>query len=220
MRGIVSEEEAYEYTDEETGQKRYAHKECIENKVETRPLNAANADSKNKLKNKNLLIILGIILVFIAGVGFTSWRLYSQKQYEQEYKIKLVEIKNLISSSSTEALIMCHEYSQIWRDAITGGIDFNTMIGIQHTSFKLEGKVDEVKNNKGIIDNKMKDLTDAPERFVRTYEKLIEMYGVYSEIQLLAQYPSGSLVEYNQKINHLETQLIRLNDEINVTMPK
>lgn len=74
-------------------------------------------------------------------------------------------------------------------------------------------------DSKKLIDDLMKDISSPPDKYKNAHPKLIELYGIYSQIYSQAKSPSGSLVSFNSSINDLQSKFIKTSNELNALIP-
>ncbi|MGO0063870.1 hypothetical protein ACTID9_28375 [Brevibacillus fluminis] len=170
---------------------------------------------------KNLVVFLLIVLVAIGG--FMGWQQYSKNEYTKNLKNAMA----LMITESWKAQEMAETYNQVWRQAIDGGVeidgqttdDFNHALNLQAESFKKQGKIDQVNNGKKEVDKAMQAVNNPPSDLKKAYETAFELYGTYSEMVKLANFPSGTLLEFNRKIDDLAANIDKQKSQFNVLIP-
>ncbi|MGZ0051484.1 hypothetical protein [Brevibacillus gelatini] len=170
---------------------------------------------------KNLVVFLLIVLVAIGG--FMGWQQYSKNEYTKNLKNAMA----LMITESEKAQEMAETYNQVWRQAIDGGVeidgqttdDFNHALNLQAESFKKQGKIDQVNNGKKEVDKAMQAVNNPPSDLKKAYETAFELYGTYSEMVKLANFPSGTLLEFNRKIDDLTANIDKQKSQFNVLIP-
>lgn len=170
---------------------------------------------------KNLIVFLLVVLVAIGG--FVGWQQYSKNEYSKKLKNAMA----LIITESGKAQEMTETYNQVWRQALDGGVeidgqttnDFNDALNLQAESFKKQGKIDQINNGKKEVDKAMQAVNNPPSDLKKAYETAFELYGTYSEMVKLANFPSGTLLEFNRKIDDLATNIDKQKSQFNVLIP-
>jgi len=157
--------------------------------------------------------ILLIIITLLLLTGCTS---NSQKE---KYKNDLLKTHDLIQNNIKTCILASDLYSTVWRNAIEDRKDFNIEINNVINESKRIGQYKVMDMSKEKIDNEMKQLSNPPKNYQRAHDKLVEMYGIYTQIYSLALNPSGSLVSYNNTINDLQNKLIKTSSEFKVLLP-
>lgn len=170
---------------------------------------------------KNLIVILLFALVAIGG--FMGWQQYSKNEYSKNLKNAMA----LMITESEKAQEMAETYAQVWRQAIDGGVeidgqttdDFNHALNLQAESFKKQGKIDQINNGKKEVDKAMQSVNNPSSDLKKAYETAFELYGTYSEVVKLANFPSGTLLEFNRKIDELTANIDKQKSKFNVLIP-
>ena len=142
-----------------------------------------------------------------------------QKTIKQEFLTSLGEINTAIAKSVVKCVEMTETYSSVWRQAIKDGSDFNdALIGQReiHVNFGYLKQIDEPKE---IIESKLRALGKNRKLYPSVHKKIVELYGVYSQLHSLAQFPSGSLRTYNKKVGDLKSKFLQLLNELSVLLP-
>jgi hypothetical protein len=158
-----------------------------------------------------LSIILLILTIFISGCT-TSYQ-------NETYKTNLLKTYDYIQGYSESNFKNCSLHSTVWKNAIRDNKDFN--IELKKLSEELEnnGMYNYARYNKTSIDTRMKEVSNPPKGYEKAHDKLVEMYGIYSQLYSLSLNPSGSLVSYNNTINDLQSKLVKASSEFNVLLP-
>ncbi|MCL6571300.1 MAG: hypothetical protein K6T88_06380 [Bacillus sp. (in: Bacteria)] len=158
---------------------------------------------------KKFYLLITILLLLIG----------CSRQNENNYRIDLLHSHDMILMYSDLCITTCQLYSNNWKIAIENRKDFNKELQNTMEKAKEKGIYDLINNNKSDIDSKMKNLVDPPKSYLRAHEKLVEMYGIYSQLHSLALNPSGSLVSFNNTVNDLQNKLIKTSGEFKVLLP-
>jgi hypothetical protein len=148
------------------------------------------------------------------------------------------EVEQKILSQSKIADEMVNQNTYVWRSAIdekevieimvngnladridyiTNYFNFNDALGYQYKANIKQGLISQIDNEKTQIDEIMKKLNNPPNGFGKSYDIVFGMYGTYSELISLAESPQGSLVSYSQKTNDLFSQILKNENEYEVS---
>lgn len=65
----------------------------------------------------------------------------------------------------------------------------------------------------------MQAVNNPPSDLKKAYETAFELYGTYSEMVKLANFPSGTLLEFNRKIDDLTANIDKQKSQFNVLIP-
>lgn len=178
------------------------------------------------VKKKKDKVLIGLIVVAII-VGIVGWQVNNmekkaalEKEQKEQYLATLQLASLSILNSTITATEMCEGYSDVWRNAIDRGRDFNTAIRDRADYYELQGKFAELEAAKEDIDKLMKELNNPSEEYKKAHEKLLEIYGIYTELNSQANSPSGSLMTFNQNINKLQNDFIRATNEYTILVPE
>ncbi len=162
-------------------------------------------------KSKPTLFILTII-TYLLLTGCSA----SDRGYSEKYKSAQLEI----AFGAESATKICEVYSQTWEAAIENGNDFNQAIKRAQETLQSSKAFEILEETKAEAEKKMKDAANPPKSFEEPYKKLVQLYGIYGQLNSLAMNPSGTLMSFNQKVNDLSSQFISLSNEISVLVPE
>ena len=182
--------------------------------------------TETPVKKKKDKVLIGLIITAII-VGLIGWQVNNlekktalEKEQKEQYLASLHLASLSILKSTITATEMCEGYSEVWRNAIDRGNNFNSAIRDRADFYELQGKFAELDASKEDIDKIMKNLNNPIEEYKKAHEKLLEIYGIYTQLNSQAKSPSGSLMTFNQKINELQSDFIRATNEYNVLVPE
>lgn len=180
--------------------------------------NSHNYDNLEKKKlNKMLISFIAILASLILIVVILGTNTKKQKEYDANFSIAILTIY----AGAINSVKVCETYSVVWRDAINSRWkDFNDELQDQQREFRNNGTFEKLDNGKKQIDDLMKELSSPPKKYKEAHSKLIELYGIYTQINSLAKSPSGSLVSFNSNINDLQSRFIKTYNELNALVPK
>ena len=170
-------------------------------------------EKPTKKKDKVVIgLIVCILLVAIIGVAVNET---TQKKEKYLVNFQLAEI--LILGSVISSVELCEIYSDTWSDAIDRRRNFsdavNSKIAVNSS------KITDLEEQKEVIDKLMKELNNPPNEFKKAHDKLLEIYGIYTQLYSQAKGPSGSLMTFNQNVNKLQEDFLRANHELGILVP-
>jgi len=143
----------------------------------------------------------------------------SEAERTAEYKsilVETIELMRVHAYGSNELLSLT---ASEWQRAINGRRDFNVALNRLFELESVQSILDMLYDgNAEIIDN-MRELQNPPEQFTSTYETLLELYDIYTQLHNLAVSPTGSLQTFNATRNDLVRQFNALQTRINVLLP-
>ncbi len=146
----------------------------------------------------------------------------AQNLLEKRYSEGIKVCSDLIMEAVDYCLRVCSGYSDIRDTSIKSRyLNFNEQVLSMQSEFKAEGILEEIKKTKLKLEEFMRKFIDPPPRYSEAYKKIVELYGVYSQIYALAIQPTGSLATFNNSINTLKSKTISLKSELDamVNMP-
>lgn len=184
-------------------------------------------------KKKTLLISLLTLIVLIAFGGGGYWYITDQQKKEEasinQYKEDLAFAVMRMMGYSIISEQICNQYAKVWDEAIDAdyGIevngkyasDFNEAIVYQREAFEEKDVLKNIKDNTAEVDKLMRRLNDPPAEYQNSYDKLIELYGLYTQYAELADYPKGSLLEFNKTRNNLSSEISKLFNQFKILLP-
>lgn len=180
-------------------------------------------ERKNKIKKllqpspKKVISILLTLILFVVVAIF-----YAKNKRESDYISNLRLANSVMALSTIKCVEMSEKYSTVWREAINDKYndDFNDDIREQRRKFVLYGDIKEIDQSKELAENLLQKLNQSTDLYPEAHRKIVALYGVYSQIHSLAQSPSGSLMSYNKQVNDLQSEYIKIINEIKVLLPK
>ena len=161
--------------------------------------------------------VSALIVVVICSLGIYFYR---RNKAEREYIDNIHLAVAIMTMSNIKCLKMSNRYSYEWRSAIEYDDDFNIWLKGQRADFEKDGSIENIDKSKESVENILLKLNDTTDFYPRAHEKLITLYGIYSQINSLASYPTGSLMTYNAQTNKLQTEYLRVVSELMVLLPK
>jgi hypothetical protein len=190
--------------------------------------------------NKRILFSFTFLVIMTIGISYGYLRYQNEKQIQQQRIQKKIQqyiekqrqrkkesyfknlhiAKFLILFAAEKCKEVCETYSTAWSEAIANHKDFNSTIAIYSGVNSAFGPIDRIKELKIEIETSFKELDKYPDILPEAKKKLIEFFGVYSQLESLAQNPSGSLFSFNNKTHELQSNLISISNQLNVMLPQ
>jgi len=137
---------------------------------------------------------------------------------EERYEEGIDFCSDLIIHEAERSILICLEYSRVWNKAIERQASFDSAILKLQEALNSENIYKSLREMKSLTEKMMEKLIDPPLKYNESYKKLVNLYGVYSQVYAFAVQPSGSLVTFNNSINDLQSQLIKLKNELNAML--
>ena len=197
----------------------------ISDTVKTCP-NCGYKKSKKEISKKKLIIII-ILLIVIIGGGITTGVIIHNNNIKQQEKAKKDYDDTLYSTSAKiyitglAAEYHCSQIASVWHDCITDSYchDFNDKIEDYLT--KNEKALDNLDGYKDEVSKNIKKLKNIPNSdYQDTYDKLVELYGVYSKLVEQATSPSGNYSNYISNYNSYSSEFKSIYDELKILQPE
>lgn len=162
------------------------------------------------LVNRKYYLIILVLCLFITLVGCAR-----QQKEEKAYREVLMSAGDVITKMASACISHARSYISVREYARVTGEDFDAIVdkilGSEYQELLAQLKASKVK-----IDEFMEGLEEPPSTLVKLYEKLLELHALYSKIHTLAVSPSGSMDEYSDLINDLESQMNDLKSRLDV----
>ncbi|MCO5385386.1 MAG: hypothetical protein NHB14_05930 [Desulfosporosinus sp.] len=191
-----------------------------EKAIISKELQKAEKIKMSKTKKIVLTCTSLFLLIAIVAGGLYYRNTTAAAKNEASYKQTMEMTQMLIVSGAVASVNVCETYSSVWRAAIDSRYkDFNTELANQKSKLKSDGTLTKISETKDTIDSFMKKLNNPSEKYKRSYDKILEMYGIYSKIESEALSPSGSLMTFNSNINNLQAEFLKSGNELKVIMP-
>lgn len=162
------------------------------------------------LVNRKYYLIILVLCLFITLVGCAR-----QKEEEKAYREVLMSAGDVITKMASACISHARSYINVREYARISGEDFDAIadkiLGSEYQELLAQLKASKVK-----IDEFMEGLEEPPSTLAELYEKLFELHALYSKIHALAVSPSGSMDEYSDSINDLDSQMKELKSRLDV----
>ena len=143
-------------------------------------------------------------------------------QYEEE-ELNIVDLptaREAMIKAVNLCLSVCNRYSVKWRESIEMDFNFETTISIEKYRFRDNGAFRKLEAFKKSISESLQELNANHENAPRVQLRVVQLYGIYSQLHSLALDPTGSLQTFNAKVNDLESEFTRVSNEIEVMIPE
>lgn len=193
--------------------------------------NTVNVKSK-KTKKPIFISLLVVLILLVSGGGYWYFTTDQQKKEEaivNTYKENLALAVTKMMGYSIVSEQICNQYSDVWNRAIEAdyGIevngqhasDFNEAILYQREEYEEKDVLKSIKDNTAEVDKLMQGLNNPPAEYQNSYDKLVELYGLYTQYADEADSPKGSLVEFNKTTNELSSEISKLFNQFKVLLP-
>ena len=151
-------------------------------------------------------------MVYIAGV-----KLHTNK-IEKARDAKILKINSDLIANAVLSWEILGGISTTWSDSIKSGNDFNTKITEFLNSKKIQLEKMEATNK--AIKEGMRELKDYPIKYKEIYNISLDLYGVYNQLYFLALAPSGNVGSFNNKMNDLTSEFIKIKNKLEIYIPK
>jgi len=162
------------------------------------------------LMNRKYYLIILVLCLFITLVGCTR-----QKEEEKAYREVLMSAGEVITKMASACISHARSYISVREYARVTGEDFDAIVD-KILGSEYQELLAQLKASKTNIDEFMEGLEEPPSTLVKLYEKLFELHALYSKIHTLAVSPSGSMDEYSDSINDLESQMNELKSRMDL----
>ncbi len=178
---------------------------------------------------KNKWAITGAVMVVIigAGVGGYAWHQHEVVKAEQAYnnQLGLTAVNILLQSKLADT--MCQKYATDWNNAIDlssslnddASSTINNFISLDENGYEIDGTMAKLKSSKQKIDTEMQSLVTPPSKYQQAYNQVLQMYNSYTKLESEAESPQGSLIEFNQNVNQLSSEIIAKSNDFRVSLP-
>ncbi|MCL6444406.1 MAG: hypothetical protein K6T83_13295 [Alicyclobacillus sp.] len=194
-----------------------------------------------KASSKILVGVVSLCVIAAGGGGYAYWH-HQQVVQQQElaakqaaakkradYRRHLLETALTLTENAALAAQICGDYSQVWSDTIDDGYitvnghfttDFSEAVQYKQDELDSDGTLDELTSNDEKIQSMMSKLQNPPKGFEKAYADLEDAYKAYSDLEGEATNPTGSLVEFNQKVNSDNDDVVSALKLVRVDVPE
>jgi len=158
-----------------------------------------------------------IFCVLLMSVPFINISCENKGKEENMYALRVGEIGDVILIQSSACLNQSKAYTAVWEYAKVTGEDFNSAARQILGPARAEAK-GQFMESKMMIDELLQKAKDPPEKHKFSYEKLLEMYGLYVKLQDLALEPTAPQVEYEASVYKLYDELLKKGGKLNSSL--
>lgn len=180
--------------------------------------------------NKKKLVTGIIIFILLAGAivgGIFAKKTIDKKNAEKAEKAYCSKLQTTTydmltgCASAEEAAGLIHD---VWRNAIyeeedsstdeytqPNGYfvsDFNDALANLEAEESFSKKIDGIRENQDMVERKIKELKNPPEKYKEAYEAIKDFYDSYLEFTSLATDPNGNLQSYTNDYNDLDFEVM------------
>jgi len=106
-----------------------------------------------------------------------------------------------------------------WAAAINNGNDFNDAIKSLMNDPQVTPILSDLQTSYNKIQKQMRNLQNPPAKFVDTYNKIVELFGAYSNLYNQAQQPTGSLNSFRDDVHGFHQDILKYGGELVVLVP-
>lgn len=165
---------------------------------------------------RNIFCFSLIIILSVASIYFVQ-----ANANRRNYILELDRAILILDDATLKCAEMCETYRAVWRQSIQNEYDddFNDNLRNQRSNFVVSGAAADLEKSKKIAEYLLKTINSSTDFYPAARRKLLELYSVYSQLQSLAAFPSGSLQSYSAQVNKLQSEYIRVANELKVLMP-
>jgi hypothetical protein len=155
-----------------------------------------------------------IFYVLLLCVLFLDINCQNKGKEENMYALRVEDLGDLILVQSSACLNQSKAYTAVWEYAKVTDEDFDSAARHILGPARAEAKERFIQNKKK-IDDFLQKVEGPPEKYKSSYEKLLEMYGLYVKLHDLALKPTAPQEEYEASIYKLYDKLLKEAGELN-----
>ena len=131
--------------------------------------------------------------------------------------MKVGDLSDVILTQSSACLNQSKAYTAVWEYAKVTGEDFDSaarhILGLARAEAK-----ERFIQNKMKIDDFLQKVEGPPEKYKSSYEKLLEIYGLYVKLHDLALKPTAPQEEYEASVYKLYDKLLKEAGELHTLL--
>jgi len=189
-------------------------------------------------KRKKLItgIIAAVVVIIVAIAGFFAMQSSKAANERANYISNLNSVYLSMVSGGTKAEDICNLTKSVWYNTIFEKYDsktdkytraahgfysdFNVSLSVLFSDEDIVAKIDDIKENKTLVDSLMKDLQNPPEDLKNVYDLALEAYDSYTSLTDLAVSPSGSLKSYADEFSESDSALASAVKKLSSQIPE
>ncbi len=139
----------------------------------------------------------------------------------ERYKEELGEVLGDMEVQVAFLRVVCAGFVDVWENSIYSNSDTKLMIKMigETLDDTYQSESIALKETRIEIRNAMKKLADPPQECRELHSLALQMYGHYSELYELANYPDGTYTTYADRVATAESRFKNIVDKILVTYP-
>jgi hypothetical protein len=149
------------------------------------------------ISRKPLVMVTGLLVVTALATAGTL--VYHKMSLEKQYRENFILVLSGAKAGAELSLADCAKVSAEWKTSMDAGQNF-----IPSISPTDRARLTKVKDR---AEKNMQKLSDPPEKFIAANEKLVKLFGVYSNLQAVTLAPSGSLASFTETVRKSENDL-------------
>lgn len=177
-----------------------------------------------------IIIILAIIVAVVGGSVFYYAKATKEKalKAEQVYMVNLKVEVLLVSVQGSKIETDTQAIASVWNDAIYNApvmvngnyaYTFDDALQYKNDEFKSNGEMDSLIKGKANIQKSMDALSNPPSKDKEAYESVMKIFDSYNQFETMVESPTGSLTDYNQQFNTLDSSLVSQMKDFNTRYP-
>ncbi|MEH7524761.1 hypothetical protein V7149_16010 [Bacillus sp. JJ1503] len=177
---------------------------------------------KNSRKRLFIFLGFGLVVMIVMGIFVSNYLKQQALQKEFEaYRDNFTLTLTTMNSEIDKNLEVTNKTQSTWHDAIfESDKDFNVAILAMYIELEGNGTMKKIKDGREKLDGKITDLQNPPVEFENLYLDLLDYYSVYTQINELAQNPTGNLKSFGDLTNNLEAEANKEYNRIKPRIPK
>lgn len=196
-----------------------------------------------RMAKKIKKIIIGMVIaVSICLVGGIVYKVYSDKQAEQEYKEEyneyistLEQVQGLMVSGRMDSESLCNLTLKVWRNAIyedsddttdkytqSNGYfvdDFSEAVSNLYLDSETQKTLLNIKANQSATKYLIKKLQNPPEGLDECHNTVTDLYKAYRMLTDLAISPSGNYNEFRENKSNAVSDFISAAEKLDTQIP-
>lgn len=177
---------------------------------------ADHANYKATHGSKSLKIILtSLIATILIGSTIYFFKSHQNKQYDTSIKATA----SLLQKEIITCLSLCEEVSDVWHKAIQNSEDINSTLRLLQSKNRSLDVYANLEKSKTELESKVSQLKNPPKNYLDSYDTILKLYSIYTDIYSDARNPTGSYLTYTQNVNRQAKEALSLIEKIKVIMP-
>lgn len=193
-------------------------------------------------KSKKMIIIAIIAVIAVAIIAAVGVQTHKKneaakaaaqaKKLSKEYGENLNTAAYSMLSGASDAETCGNLVKQVWNNAIYEKSDsetnkftkpkgyfvsdFNDALENLYADSDFNSQIDEINDNKDLVNFLMKELKNPPKEYEEAYASLSKMYDAYISLTNLATDPTGSLQTFSQNFNDADSNTVNCYNALKV----